>query len=83
MGTEKKDKRVYNYRSAFMQPTWIQKISDRHSLPNAIKLSTIGWTAFLLVVYYWLVENFVTKVIPIPLPFGLVLALRPCGCWES
>ena len=77
MGTEKKDKRVYHYRSAFMQPTWIQKISDRQSLPNAIKLSTIGWTAFLHLVYNWLVENFVTKVIPIPLPFWLGFGTPP------
>jgi len=46
MAEGKKDKRVYHYRSAFMQPTWIQKISDKYSLPNAVKLATFGWTAF-------------------------------------
>ena len=71
MAFEKKDKRLYHYRSAFEQPTWIQKFSDRFSLPNAIKLSTLGWTAFLFLAYYWLFSNFVTKVIPIPMPFWI------------
>ena len=67
MSEAKKDKRVYHYRSAFEQPTWIQKLSDRFSLPNAIKLSTIGWTAFLFFAYYWIVTRLVMKMIPIPL----------------
>ena len=71
MSEAKKDKRVYHYRSAFEQPTWIQKLSDRFSLPNAIKLSTIGWTAFLFFTYYWIVTRLVMKIIPLPLPFWI------------
>jgi len=77
MAEEKKDKRVYHYRSAFMQPTWIQKISDKYSLPNAVKLATFGWTAFLFLLYYWLITEIVMKIIPIPLLFWLGVGVMP------
>ena len=70
------DKKVYNYRSALEQPIWIQKLSEKISLSNAIKLSTIGWSLILYVLYLWLMSR-VEKVIPIPLIFWATLGFLP------
>lgn len=70
------DKKVYNYRSALEQPIWIQKLSEKISLSNAIKLSTIGWSLTLYILYLWIMSR-VEKAIPIPLIFWAALGFLP------
>ncbi len=68
---ERPDKKVYNYRTALEQPIWVQKITEKWILPNAIKLSTIGWTIAIYTVLLYSVMKFL-KGLPIPMPFWWV-----------
>lgn len=73
---ERTDKKVYNYRTALEQPIWVQKITERWSLPNAVKLSTIGWTILIyLLLIYVVLKCF--KGLPIPFPFWAVFLAIP------
>lgn len=76
----KKDKQVYHYRTALEQPIWIQRLSNKITLSNAIKVSTIAWSLGLYLIYIYIVLRFL-KVIPIPSFFWFGLGLLPC--WGS
>lgn len=73
---ERPDKKVYNYRTALEQPIWVQKLTEKWILPNAIKLSTIGWTIFIYLLFLYLVLKFL-RGLPLPLPFWSVFLLVP------
>lgn len=73
---ERPDKMVYNYRTALEQPIWVQKITDKWSLPNAVKLSTIGWTIFIYLLLLYIILKFF-KGLPIPMPFWVVFIAVP------
>ncbi|MSU87126.1 conjugal transfer protein [Streptococcus dysgalactiae subsp. dysgalactiae] len=73
---ERKDKEVYNYTTALKQPTWIQKITENYSLPNAIKLSTFAWGIFFYLFFMYLVLKFL-KGLPLPIPFWGALLVVP------
>lgn len=73
MVMERKDKRVYSYRTALEQPIWVQRLANFYTLSNAVKLSTIVWTGILLSLWYVLVKLTVRQLLPfIPIYFWLV-----------
>ncbi|MEX2785404.1 TcpE family conjugal transfer membrane protein [Streptococcus sp. H49] len=68
------DKQVYNYTEALNQPVWVQKLTDRVSLPYAVKMSTLIW----LVLFVGLAVLLCRKLgewTPLPLPFWLVFGI--------
>lgn len=70
---EKKDKRVYSYRTALEQPIWVQRLASFYTLSNAVKLSAIVWMGITLGLWYVLVKLTVVKLLPfIPIYFWLV-----------
>lgn len=70
---EKKDKRVYSYRTALEQPIWVQRLASFYTLSNAVKLSAIIWMGIVLGGWYILVKLTVVKLLPfIPIYFWLV-----------
>ncbi|MGX9845623.1 TcpE family conjugal transfer membrane protein [Streptococcus iniae] len=73
---ERPDKEVYNYTTALQQPTWIQKLTDSYSLPNAIKLSTFGWGMSFYLLFMYLVLKFL-RGLPLPVPFWGALLVVP------
>ncbi|AXQ77777.1 conjugal transfer protein [Streptococcus chenjunshii] len=71
---QRPDKQVYNYTEALNQPVWVQKITDRVSLPYAVKMSTLIW----LVLFVGLAVLLCRKLgewTPLPLPFWLVFGI--------
>ena len=70
---EKKDKRVYSYRTALEQPIWVQRLASFYTLSNAVKLSAVVWMGITLGLWYVLVKLTVVKLLPfIPIYFWLV-----------
>lgn len=68
----RENKEVYNFTEALNQPNWVQKITNRISLPFAIKLSSIIWLLLFELLAVWLGLR-LAQWTPLPFPFWLVL----------
>lgn len=78
MAMEKKDKRVYSYRTALEQPIWVQRLTQWITLPNAVKLSTFVWIGLLLGGWFVIAKQCFAPLLPmVPIWFWLSLGVMP------
>lgn len=68
-------KGLYSYKRALEQPIWLQRINQNLSLDNPIRFSLVVYTVLVAGILY----GVFSMLIPLPLPWGLKIALYVTG----